>query len=84
MRKRRGKKTDHPVKPITVGIWYWWCDICCKKYIKDDAHASCYDRFCILCEMSFKDVKLCEAHIERYHSNERCDICNQLFIDFWL
>ena len=81
MRKRRGRKSEHPVKPDVGGIWYWWCDVCSKKYIKDDSHVCCYDRYCKLCDVSFKDEKTYVYHVDRYHLNECCDVCNQLFID---
>lgn len=76
MRKRRGKKSEHPSKPITGGIWYWNCNVCHKKFIKDDSHNICYNRYCQVCEVSFVDVKALKEHAERYHMDIKCNYCD--------
>lgn len=75
MRKRRGKKTEHPSKPIIGAIWYWNCNVCHKKFIKDDAHNGCYNRFCAICEIPFMDVKILQEHVDRFHSAIKCEYC---------
>ena len=75
---RSSKLTSKPIKPCCLGIWVWYCDVCCKSYIKDNSHYKCYRRYCYTCMIPLTSPEELAIHALEYHPKNFCTECNQV------
>lgn len=61
------------------GTWKWTCSICGNKYYKMGSHASCYTRYCIICEFAFANQEELVEHAKLWHPEYYCDKCKNSF-----
>ena len=53
-----------------------YCGICC---INGKCHKECYKNYCSICNHNFTNVQELKIHCDKYHENQWCDKCNQIF-----
>lgn len=80
MTRYDSKYYNKPRKPICSGIWYYYCSLCCKKYIISGSHKKCYTCWDPICMEIFPTQEEYIEHAKRWHKDLYCETC-QLIIN---